>query len=118
MINIKKNDIYKKKLINNNCVICLENFKKSTYVTQLPCKHFFHSKCIFSLIKSKKGNYWYKCPNCRCELLEYVKKIKNCKVLATRIMLRKRLLENMRLLEEEKYFENEIMYPYEEKKKI
>ena len=53
-----------KKIIYENCVICLDNLieenKDNKNVSSLPCGHQFHTKCIIQwMLKSKK------CPLCR-----------------------------------------------------
>lgn len=48
---------------DNNCVICLEDYKATEMVTQLPCdpRHYFHTHCLEDWIKSGKNQ----CPMCR-----------------------------------------------------
>ena len=46
----------------NSCCICLENFIQGEYITELPCNHLFHNKCI-----SQWFNNNNKCPLCKLE---------------------------------------------------
>jgi hypothetical protein len=58
---IKKDD----KIVLENCLICMENYKINEYKRVLPdCKHYFHKKCIDKWLKKKSS-----CPICRAELL-------------------------------------------------
>jgi hypothetical protein len=45
------------------CTICLENFKKTGLVRQLPCKHNFHDACITTWLENNKT-----CPLCVKEI--------------------------------------------------
>ena len=45
------------------CTICMDSFDASAVVTQLPCKHMFHKKCILRWLDSHNS-----CPLCRSEL--------------------------------------------------
>ena len=48
-------------ILNESCLICIENYKKGEFKRELPkCKHYFHKKCIDKWLK-KKAN----CPICR-----------------------------------------------------
>jgi len=69
-ININDYNIFQKKKFcdlenseknNNQCSICLDEYKNNDLVTILKCKHFFHDSCIkkWLLYKSKF------CPICR-----------------------------------------------------
>ncbi|KAI7996197.1 E3 ubiquitin-protein ligase RING1 [Camellia lanceoleosa] len=42
------------------CAVCLEEFRKGTELTSMPCSHLFHHRCIVSWLESH--NY---CPVCR-----------------------------------------------------
>jgi len=42
------------------CSICLENFRSGEFLTQLPCKHFFHVNCVARWFTSST-----QCPLCR-----------------------------------------------------
>lgn len=54
---IKKDD----KIINEQCFICMDNYKESELKRTLPtCKHYFHKKCIDKWLKKKAS-----CPICR-----------------------------------------------------
>jgi len=50
--------------IEENCSICMEQFKKENKLIKLDCKHMFHINCI----KEYLLNYDYKCPLCRCDV--------------------------------------------------
>jgi hypothetical protein len=53
-------------ILNENCFICMENYKISELKRELPsCKHYFHKKCIDKWLKKKAS-----CPICRDELLK------------------------------------------------
>ena len=45
------------------CIICLNNFKKSDKITFFPCTHMFHSPCVESWLKMKKF-----CPVCKAKI--------------------------------------------------
>jgi hypothetical protein len=45
----------------NECSVCLDSFKQSNLILQLPCRHNFHKKCIYEWFLT--GNY--QCPICR-----------------------------------------------------
>jgi len=42
------------------CSICLENFRSGEFLTQLPCKHFFHVNCVARWFANST-----QCPLCR-----------------------------------------------------
>ena len=44
----------------DNCIICSDKFQKESEVSQLKCKHVFHSKCI-----KEWGHYNPTCPLCK-----------------------------------------------------
>lgn len=46
---------------DNNCFICLENYKKDEIITTLPCKHRFHKDCIKTWLCKENT----RCPVCR-----------------------------------------------------
>ncbi|TNV77421.1 hypothetical protein FGO68_gene12872 [Halteria grandinella] len=48
---------------DSTCVICVETLYEGETVSELSCKHEFHSLCIKNWLK-----YQTKCPNCRVEL--------------------------------------------------
>ena len=59
-----------KKITNDNinyydsaCVICLSPYKNREYVLELPCKHYFHKRCISKHFKNMDN-----CPICRFDL--------------------------------------------------
>ena len=43
-----------------SCNICLEKFKWLENITELPCKHKYHSDCIYKWFKNSST-----CPTCR-----------------------------------------------------
>lgn len=47
----------------SSCSICADQFEVGTCATQLPCKHWFHSDCLYSWLKLHNT-----CPLCRFEL--------------------------------------------------
>lgn len=50
-----------KKIKFNECSICLDSYKPTNLICQLPCRHNFHKKCIYEWFIT--GNY--QCPLCR-----------------------------------------------------
>jgi hypothetical protein len=55
------NEIISQDENDNNCFICLENYKKDDIVTKLPCKHRFHKNCIKTWLCKENT----RCPVCR-----------------------------------------------------
>jgi len=49
------------KLTNNECPICLNDFKEKTRIKLLPCDHGFHPECIEPWIRQHNDS----CPMCR-----------------------------------------------------
>ena len=49
--------------LDDNCIICLEQYKKGDNYIILLCKHFFHENCIKKWIYRKN-----KCPICNSEI--------------------------------------------------
>ncbi|KAF8026031.1 hypothetical protein BT93_F2754 [Corymbia citriodora subsp. variegata] len=45
------------------CSICLEEFHRAEKVTELPCSHVFHRRCIIRWLEDRDS-----CPLCRCQL--------------------------------------------------
>ena len=45
------------------CAICLEEFSAQEKLARLPCKHFFHAKCIKDWLVLNAT-----CPNCRAPI--------------------------------------------------
>ena len=58
---MKKNDPH----INQECVICLDNYEKETKACCLGCNHIYHKKCIEDWLVLKPT-----CPLCQYEVLE------------------------------------------------
>ena len=58
---MKKNDPH----INQECVICLDNYEKETKACCLGCNHIYHKKCIEDWLVLKPI-----CPLCQYEVLE------------------------------------------------
>ena len=56
----KKNDV-----LNDNCVICIEDFEDGEYYTRLPCGHGFHTGCINPWLIEKSAL----CPICKQSIL-------------------------------------------------
>ena len=46
-------------LKEEECLICLENFKKGEIITIINCNHKYHTHCIYSWFEKKKT-----CPLC------------------------------------------------------
>lgn len=56
---------------DNQCSICLEDFKNKDNVYLLACKHVFHTNCIKEWIKrNSKAKSDFFCPNCHRKLIE------------------------------------------------
>ena len=53
-------------ILNENCVICMGHETFELGVSELPCGHLFHSKCIEKWLK----NYAVTCPSCRKDVRE------------------------------------------------
>jgi len=49
---------------NGDCVICSDSFEIGNEVKEMPCKHYFHTKCIDKWLGSEHNS----CPVCRYEL--------------------------------------------------
>jgi len=47
-----------------DCAICLDSMEKDAKVTELNCKHTYHTSCIEPYLKQ----YNYKCPVCRADV--------------------------------------------------
>jgi hypothetical protein len=64
----KLKHIYSKDLLENDlkkCVICFDPYESDSMITELPCKHNYHKKCIDKHFKTK-----HFCPLCRDDLHE------------------------------------------------
>ena len=48
----------------DTCVICLQTFTCDEYITQLPCKHMYHTQCIDRWL----GKGTKTCPMCKREI--------------------------------------------------
>jgi len=53
----------------DNCTICMENFKNSATIYKTPCEHFFHKECFNKFLKNIKDKDKLICPNCNQNLL-------------------------------------------------
>ena len=53
----------------DQCVICLDEFKRKEILRTLFCLHRFHKKCIDKWLKDK-----IKCPSCNQDMREILKK--------------------------------------------
>lgn len=60
---IKKIKIKDDELLLNECIICLENYKKNDEISILSCDHYYHTKCLNEWLKKKE-----ECPLCRIEI--------------------------------------------------
>ncbi|EOY01530.1 hypothetical protein SCA6_007950 [Theobroma cacao] len=58
-----ENDIKRRRVEGENCVICLEELKVGSYASRMPCSHAFHGDCIEKWLK--QSHY---CPVCRFEM--------------------------------------------------
>lgn len=47
----------------SQCAVCIDNFEVNQVVTQMPCKHMYHSDCILPWLASHNT-----CPVCRYRL--------------------------------------------------
>ena len=78
-----------KKLIDDQCSICLDSFPDNQIIQLTPCNHGFHTKCIFSWIETKVKEAFVKknllrgqpfdlkthgpmCPNCGQSLIKFM----------------------------------------------
>ena len=52
----------KRNQFETQCTICMESFTSNSLISQLKCKHIFHSECLRKLLKS--NILVNKCPNC------------------------------------------------------
>ena len=59
--------------VEENCPICLDSMLDKP-VIYTPCKHRFHSRCMFALLSSQHLSK-YNCPMCRHDLWLAVRKI-------------------------------------------
>jgi len=62
-VNSLSNVMLTNKEIQENCSVCLDNFKEELKGCKLPCGHIFHEDCIKEWL-SKHNN---RCPVCRVE---------------------------------------------------
>ena len=56
--------IVDKKLIEHECLICLEEFNEGETVSLINCGHMYHTQCIYSWFLTRKS-----CPLCDKELI-------------------------------------------------
>ena len=54
-----------KKMLKDDCTICMNKFKNRELARILPCEHTFHSKCVDKWLTSHSNT----CPVCRKELV-------------------------------------------------
>lgn len=83
-----KHEIKAKKLLNflktlkknkkMTCSICLEHVKHGK-ICHTPCGHSFHYNCFDQVVTSFTGQWWYKCPNCRCDIFDCIMKLQKYK---------------------------------------
>ena len=57
------------------CTICLNSILNKQLIIITPCQHIFHSSCLSNMIQEFRGNYWYKCPNCRTSIFQSIMKL-------------------------------------------
>lgn len=50
----------------NECSVCIEEFENDDCITELPCKHIFHTSCIKNWLCREKVT----CPSCRKDTRE------------------------------------------------
>ncbi|XP_071826995.1 RING finger protein 24-like isoform X2 [Apostichopus japonicus] len=50
----------KKRVLNETCAVCLEDFRSGEKIGYCPCKHGFHILCISKWLESKNS-----CPVCK-----------------------------------------------------
>ena len=64
---IKTISINNQNLINQNCIICFEEYQDNSRkkIIELPCSHVFHKTCFLKWAKKNQN-----CPYCRLELLK------------------------------------------------
>ena len=63
---IKKTSPVKEKEV---CPICIEEFKKTDNIPELPCKHKFHKECLVPVCNGK-NNRNVPCPMCRGDITD------------------------------------------------
>ena len=56
--------IVEKKLIDYECLICLEDFNERETVSLINCGHMYHTQCIYSWFLTRRT-----CPLCDTELI-------------------------------------------------
>jgi len=61
---LEKSIINEDKLLDKECVVCLEPYEKEDEISKLPCNHIFHYKCISKWVLTNQT-----CPLCRDNLL-------------------------------------------------
>ena len=70
--------------VEENCPICLDSMLDKP-VIYTPCKHRFHSKCMFALLSSQHLSK-YNCPMCRNDLWLAIRKLYSSPVLLVSII--------------------------------
>ena len=56
--------IVDKKIIHQECLICLEEFNEGETVSLIKCGHMYHTQCVYSWFVNSKT-----CPLCDQELI-------------------------------------------------
>ena len=56
---------------SSKCSVCFEHYRKNDIIRELPCKHFFHYKCLKPWFK--KSNH---CPLCRLNVRDKLREIR------------------------------------------
>lgn len=63
---IPKRSVCQADMVENNvCAVCIESYKDSDVVRELPCSHIFHKQCIDHWLIEKRV-----CPMCKLNILE------------------------------------------------
>ena len=67
------------------CPICFDLMKKNKKIIVLPCKHYFHTKCLYFWLTKKEYNKYQntvfegKCPICQKDFIQiHYAKYKKC----------------------------------------
>tara|TARA_B100001123_G_C15342604_1_gene1035609 strand:- start:5636 stop:6079 length:444 start_codon:yes stop_codon:yes gene_type:complete len=61
---LRRQKIEDEQILNEKCVICLEDYQNDGEITILPCNHSFHYKCMYQWIQKERS-----CPLCRMSIV-------------------------------------------------
>lgn len=63
IVSIKFKNIYNyfNTVSYTDCIICFEKYNSNSNITILPCKHYYHSDCLYYWITTSQS---YNCPYC------------------------------------------------------